>query len=69
MKPGFFLGIEPTTGDGFSYIIVDGEKYDDIPLRNVRPIVRSIVRSRSLEDSVPPRVVRDAENNRLYQMM
>lgn len=67
MKPGFFLGIEPTTGDGFSYIIVDGEKYEDIPLRNVRPIVRSIVRSRSLEDSVPPRVVRDAENNLQFQ--
>ncbi|GFH49047.1 hypothetical protein CTEN210_05523 [Chaetoceros tenuissimus] len=59
MKPGFFLGIATNVGDGFSYIIVEGETIDDLPKRNVRTIVRNIVRKRSLKSNVAPTVRRE----------
>ena len=46
MKPGFFIGIADTVGDGFSYMIVPVNSYKDIPVRYVKPIIRQIVRLR-----------------------
>ena len=54
MKPGFFIGIADTVGDGFSYLIIPGKSYKDIPLRYARPLVRSVVRLRDLKDDHSP---------------
>lgn len=67
MKPGFFLGIDPTVGNGFSYIIIEGKTIDDLPRRNVRTIVRNIVCKRSLDSSTAPTVRRDADGNLLFE--
>ena len=61
MKPGFFIGIADTVGDGFSYLIIPGQSYEDIPLRFARPITRSIVRLRDMSDEHSP-FVREEEN-------
>ena len=54
MFPGFFLGVAPNVGDGFSYHILPNCKdYADIPThRYPTVIVRSVVRSREIEDSL-----------------
>ena len=54
MFPGFFLGVAPNVGDGFSYHILPNCKdYADIPThRNPTVIVRSVVRSCEIEDSL-----------------
>ena len=53
MLPGFVLGIAPTVGDGFSYIILPKKDYKDIPhYRNPTTIVRSVVRSRDIQDNL-----------------
>ena len=50
MLPGFFLGIEPSVGDTFSFIIIPVKDTKDIPTNrlSVKPIVRSVVRSRDI---------------------
>ena len=53
MLPGFVLGIAPTVGDGFSYTILPKKDYKDIPhYRNPTTIVRSVVRSRDINDNI-----------------
>ena len=52
MEPGFFLDLAENTGDGFSFLILPAETYEDIPLHK-RPVtlVRSVVRPRLMDDS------------------
>jgi len=54
MCPGFFLGIEPSVGDSFSFIILPVKDSKDIPTNNmsVKPLVRSVVRSRDISIGV-----------------
>ena len=54
MIPGFFLGVAPSVGDGFSYKLLPNCKdYSDIPThRNPTIIIRSVVRSREINDSI-----------------
>ncbi len=52
MLPGFFLGVAESVGDGFSYIILPCEKYEDIPTRrNPITLIRSVVRKREINAS------------------
>ena len=55
MQPGFFLGIAENVGDRFSYEILPVKDYDDIPLYvQIKPVIRSVVRSRTLTDIESP---------------
>ena len=56
MSAGFFLDIAENTGDGFSYVILPVAKVEDIPTDRCYPIVRNIVRPRSLSDLTSPEV-------------
>ena len=58
MSPGFFLDIAENTGDGFSYTLLPVAKVEDIPTNRCYPIVRNVVRPRSLADTDSP-VVRN----------
>ena len=51
MLPGFFLGIDPSVGDTFSFIILPVKDTKDIPTNrfSIKPIIRSVMRSRNLE--------------------
>ena len=53
MCPGFFLGIDPNVGDGFSFIILPVKNTKDIPTKasRIKTIVRSVVRPRDLHIS------------------
>ena len=55
MEPGFFLDLADNTGDNFSYVILPGTTYSDIPLTN-RPVtlVRSVVRGRDMDSEEVP---------------
>ena len=52
MSPGFFLDITENTGDTFSYVILPGSSFDDIPTKGrIYPIVQNIVRKRDIENN------------------
>ena len=68
MKAGTFLGVAPTVGDGFSYIIVSEEeltRYRRYPRTNPITLIRSVVRRRSLEDDEAPICTRSEETDEL----
>lgn len=63
MKPGFFLGIDTSVRDSFSYIIVEGKTVDDLPMQNIRTIVGYIVQKRKLDDNLARTVHSNIEGN------
>ena len=67
MKPGFFIGIADTIGDGFSYMIVPVKSYKDILVRYVKPIICQIVRLRDTSMDHLPVVC--AQDNGIYDFV
>ena len=52
MSPGFFLDIAENTGDTFSYVILPGQNFDNIPTKGrIYPIVWNIVRKQKIDET------------------